>query len=115
MRLKSDIWVMAYVRRLNAQNVPAMVVRRGDERGGAIYIKVALLDGRAALYGPAPSGMDGLETERRWIELLSAAKASDLDCEDRLVREREFDPDLWIVEVEDRQGRHFLDDALIIV
>ena len=110
MRLKSEIWVKAYVRRCAAAGAPAMVVRHGDDDAGAIFIKIATLDGRAALYGPAPAGFDTGQTDRQWTLHLDPAKASDADVEAYLARQAEFDEDLWVVEVEDRQGRHFLDD-----
>lgn len=57
MRLKSEIWVKAYIRRCAGEGVPAVVVRRGDEDAGVIFLKVSRLDGTAALYGPAPAGL----------------------------------------------------------
>jgi hypothetical protein len=110
MRLKSDIWVKAYIRRCFAEGIPAMVVRRGDADAGVVYIKVSLLDGTAMLFGPAAAGFDRAEGDRRWS--LAAATSPDADIEARLAREFRLDPDLWLIEVEDRQGRHFLDDWL---
>ena len=112
MRLKTEIWVKAYVRRCASAGAPAMVVRHGDDDAGAIYIKIAHLNGHAALYGPAPAGFDEGQTDRRWTLHLDAAKATDADVEAYLARQAAFDPDLWVVEVEDRQGRHFLDGWL---
>lgn len=109
MRLKSEIWVHAYLRRCAGENVPAAVVRHGDDDAGAIYIKIARLDGTAALYGPAPAGLAAEATDRRWSEHLPAG-TSDEKVESYLARQRDFDSDLWVVEVEDRRGRHFLDD-----
>ena len=68
MRLKAEIWVKAYLRRCNSQGADAVLVRRGDGDAGAIYIKISRLDGTAALYGPAPAGLDearGVDDERR--------------------------------------------------
>ncbi len=110
MRLKAEIWVKAYLRRCSASGVPAMVVRHGDDDAGAIFIKIAHLDGHASLYGPAPAGFDEGQTDRQWTLHLDAAKATDAEADTYLARQAEFDPDLWIVEVEDRQGRHFLED-----
>ncbi len=112
MRLKSEIWAKSYVRRCNSAGAPAMVVRHGDDDAGAIFIKIAHLDGKAALYGPAPAGFDEGQTDRQWSLHLDATKATDADVESYLARQAEFDPDLWVIEVEDRQGRHFLDDWL---
>jgi hypothetical protein len=110
MRLKSEIWVKAYLRRCAGQGVPVVVVRRGDEDAGVIFVKIACLDGTALLYGPAPAGIAHAEGDRRWALAMGAAPEADVDA--RLARERDMDPDLWIVEIEDRQGRHFLDDWL---
>ena len=59
MRIKSEIWVKAYLRRCQVQGLSAVVVRRGDEHAGAIYICVNRLDGTVKLYGPAPAGLEG--------------------------------------------------------
>src|SRR4029079_1161677 len=67
MRIKSEIWVRAYLRRCQSEGVPVLIVRRGDESAGAIFICVDRLDGTVALYGPAPAGSTGSETDRRWI------------------------------------------------
>lgn len=110
MRLKSEIWVKAYLRRCAVEGVPCVVVRRGDADAGVIYIKVSRLDGTCALFGPAAAGLAMESGDRRWSLLADAA--GDADIEARLAREARLDPDLWVVEVEDRLGRHFLDDWL---
>ena len=56
MRIKSEIWVRAYLRRCQSEGVPVVIVRRGDEAAGAIFICVDRLDGTVSLYGPAPAG-----------------------------------------------------------
>jgi hypothetical protein len=112
MRLKADIWVKAYIRRCSTVGIPAMVVRHGDDDAGAIFIKIALLNGQAHLYGPAPAGIDDGAIDRRWSLHLDAGSVKDADVDAHLARQIAYDPDLWIVEVEDRQGRHFLDDWL---
>ena len=59
MRIKSEIWVRAYLRRCQAEGVPVVIVRRGDEAAGAIFICIDRLDGTVLLYGPAPAGLIG--------------------------------------------------------
>jgi len=113
MRLKSEIWVRAYLRRCQIENVPAVIVRRGDEAAGAIFICVDRLDGTVDLYGPAPAGLAGGEIERRWVSCLGPRTVTQAEASLYLARQREFDPDLWIVEIEDRGGRHFLGDAAV--
>ncbi len=111
MRLKSEIWVKAYIRRCGGEGVPAVVVRRGDADAGVILIRIARLDGTGDLYGPAPSGYVADEgRDRSFIAL--AAKAADTEIEKRLASETRLDPDLWLIEVEERAGRAFLEDWL---
>jgi|SRR5688572_24126524 hypothetical protein len=112
MRLKAEIWVTAYLRRCNSEGADAVLVRRGDGDAGAIYIKVSRLDGTAVLYGPAPAGLEEARQDRRWHACLKGELASESDADAYLARQIDFDPDIWIVAVEDRQGRHFLDDWL---
>jgi len=113
MRIKSEIWVRAYLRRCQAQGVPVVIVRRGDEAAGAIFICIDRLDGTVFLYGPAPAGLTGTESERRWVSCFGAEAVSLAEVQGYLTRQMDFDPDLWIIEVEDKGGRHFLDEAAL--
>jgi hypothetical protein len=115
MRLKSGIWVAAYVRRCDVEGVFAAVRRRGAEEAGAIFIKINRLDGTGTLYGPAPQAVfeEARPADRMFMVLVGRDKpAADAELEARLVREIRFDADLWIIEVEDRAGRNFLDNVI---
>lgn len=112
MRVKSELWVQAYLRRCQINGAFAVVARRGQRDGGAIFVKINLLDGNVALYGPAPAGLDGSETDRHWTHCMGESATSEADAERYLDRQMSFDSDIWIIEVEDRAGRHFLGDAL---
>lgn len=113
MRVKSEIWVAAYLRRCQAKTVPAVIVRRGDAAAGAIFISVDRLDGTVCLYGPAPAGLAGGDTDRRWVRCLGAGPVASAEASIYLAQQRKFDEDLWIIEIEDRLGRHFLDDEAV--
>ena len=113
MRLKSAIWVAAYVRRCNVEGVFAAVRRRGAEEAGAIFIKVNRLDGTADLYGPAPqSAFAEANPQDRVFTPTQREPAPEDKIEDRISREARFDPDVWVIEIEDRAGRHFLDSVV---
>jgi len=112
MRIKSEIWVRAYIRVCQSQSVPVVIVRRGDEAAGAIFIRVDRLDGTVGLYGPAPAGLAEIDTERRFVSCFESRSVIAGEAERYLARQQTFDPDVWIVEIEDRAGRHFLGDAL---
>jgi hypothetical protein len=112
MRLKSHIWVSAYLRRCQTEGVFGAVRRRGAEEAGAVFVKVSLLDGNAMLYVPAPQSSydDGRPIDRFFVPA-AAQPVPESAVEERLTKELRFDPDAWIVETEDRAGRHFLDLA----
>ncbi len=103
-RLTAQFWVQAYLTRLRLMEIPAFVVAHGDDTAGAVLIKLNTLDGRATVFQRSFDLMTG---ERRWIEL---AGGSEPEVDAAIARQREFDPDLWIVELEDRAGRHLLDE-----
>jgi hypothetical protein len=112
MRLKSSIWVKAYVRRCQVAGVAAYVVRHGDDDAGAIFIRINRLDGSSDLFGPAPAGLSDLDVDRQWMHRGKDGPLSDADTDNILEREIRFDSDLWVIEVEDREGRHFLDSSI---
>ncbi|WP_439508054.1 DUF1491 family protein [Yoonia sp.] len=104
MRLTADIWVSAYLTRLRLAAIPAFVVARGDATAGAVMVKLNTLDGRACCYQRSFDLMTG---ERSWVIL---AQGAETDVDQSVQRQRGYDPDLWVIEVEDRQGRHLLDE-----
>jgi hypothetical protein len=109
-RLRSDFWVSAYLRRCAIEGMDAVLRRRGSAEAGAVFVKIDHLDGTASLFGPAPQSLvEGAGDERHFT--LVVARVPPFEVEERVARELRFDPDLWLVEVETRQGRHLLDLA----
>lgn len=113
MRLKSGIFVSALLRRANGAGAFAAVRRRGAEEAGAVFVIVATQDGKAALYGPALPSLDGAPEDEgvRLFTQLVPPGSPESDAEARMAREARYDSDLWLVEIEDRAGRCFLDLA----
>ena len=103
-RLTADVWVSAYLTRLRLSDIPAFVVTKGDATAGAVLVKLNTLDGNAVAYQRSFDLMSG---ERTWVIL---AEGPESDVDNALARQRSFDPDLWVIEVEDRNGRHLLDE-----
>ena len=102
-RLTSRFWIDAYLTRLRLEGIPAFVVVHGDDTAGSVLIKMNTLDGHACLY---QRSYDLLENKRAWSVLADGEERS---VDETVARQRGFDPDLWVLEVEDRQGRHLLD------
>jgi hypothetical protein len=115
MRLRSDIFVAALIRRAEVAGASAMLRRRGAAEAGAIFVKIDRLDGRAALLGPAPQSEELPEgVDRLFARLHKEEWATPLEAEERARKEIAFDPDLWLVEIEDREGRAFVDLAVTL-
>ncbi len=109
-RLKSEIWVQAQVRICGLRDLPIYVVRKGDVDAGAILLRINTLDGMCRVYGQtrAPSG------ELAW----SAANAEnprllEADANAYIERQTSFDPDIWVIEIEDAKGLYELDAEVI--
>ena len=101
-RLQAGVWVAAYLARLRAEDIPAFVVARGDATAGAVLVKSATLDGRATAFQRSFDPMTGART---WMVL---AQGEEVEVDEAVARQRRYDPDLWVIEVEDRRGRHLL-------
>ncbi|QUJ75751.1 DUF1491 family protein [Sulfitobacter albidus] len=99
-RLTARFWVDAYLTRLRLADIPAFVVAHGDDTAGAVLVKLSTLDGRARLF---QRGFD----QGAWVVLSEGAEP---EVDAAIARQRGFDPDLWVIEVEDRAGRHLLDE-----
>ncbi|MCF3595153.1 DUF1491 family protein [Rhodobacteraceae bacterium LMO-12] len=103
-RLTANFWIHAYLARLRLHDIPAFVTAHGDDTAGAVLVKLNTLDGNARSFHRAFDLMSGA---RKW-DVLSDGPEEDVDRS--IAKQRSFDPDLWVIEVEDRQGRHLLDE-----
>ena len=103
-RLTAEFWVQAYLTRLRLADIPAFVTAKGDATAGAVLVKLNTLDGQARCF---QRSFDLLSGARTWITLAEGAEG---EVDAALERQKSFDPDLWVIEVEDRAGRHLLDE-----
>lgn len=102
-RLAAGIWVAAYLRRLSLADIPAYVTRHGDDTAGAVMVKCATLDGQASLWAREWD----LESDQRLWQCLSQSDEARIDAE--IARHAARDPDLWVIEIESRDGVTLLD------
>ena len=102
IRITTEIWVAAYRTMLEKQGIPIYINKTGDKTAGAIMVKVSTMDGKATVYHRVlnPRG------RRCWAQFDSGTERQmNLTIENQCL----FDPDLWILEIEDPKGRHHLD------
>ena len=107
MEIHSDVWVYALIRRAELAGAFATIARKGDARGGAVLVKT--LDrrgGQARLYAQAQRA-DG---EQVWMRPVGSSDEADIDA--FIERATRIDPDIWVVEVEDADGRRFLTEPV---
>ncbi len=107
LRLKSELYVQALVRRVQVAMSAAYVLARGDKDAGGIFVRVNRLDGTAGVLNMF-TDMDGAQSFR--VVLPAGSDESDSDA--LIEREMRRDPDLWVVDIEDAQGRHFLEGRI---
>ena len=108
-KLTSSVWVGAHVRRCALLALPFYVVRRGDPDAGAIFVKLVRGAGRALVLAPARDSEGG----PAWRKPLGADPATEAEADAWLERQGGYDPDLWIVEIEDPAGRWAPDEPVL--
>ncbi len=113
MRLKAELRVNAHLRRCTLENIPAVLSRRGHASAGSIFVLVDLCDGRGMLYGPPPGPVSDEDGVTRWQSLNGPEPGDMAQLRDMLKRQAAFDPDIWIIEMDERTGRHLLDGPVI--
>lgn len=107
-RLPTGLWVMAHVRAADAQGVPMVVARKGDPGRGTVLLKINRLNGL----------FDILVQTRRdeelvWSRPLGPDPMDETAADTYIARQVKYDPDLWVVEVEDRQGRPWFEGRVV--
>ncbi|WP_322867861.1 DUF1491 family protein [Aquicoccus sp. G2-2] len=103
-RLTASFWVHAYLTRLRLADIQGFVTAHGDDTSGSVLVKLNTLDGQARAFHRT---FDLSTGARKWDLLIEGAEA---EVDASISRQRGFDPDLWVIEVEDRAGRHMLDE-----
>ena len=103
--LKAELWVSALMRRAEVEGAFATIIHKGDKDAGAALIKVRMSAEEVILYRPLRD-MDG---SRLW---LPKGPATEKEMDNLIASRLDTDPDLWVIEVEDRFGRHFLTEAV---
>lgn len=107
IQLKTKLWVDALLRRAEIESAAAYVIRHGDEDAGAVLLKIANLTGLAELFVPVRD-KNGDRIWARWREEWVPEAEVDAYCR----RRAEDDPDIWVIEIEDRKGRNFLTEPV---
>jgi hypothetical protein len=108
-RLRTDFWVSALRRRAEAAGAFVAIARKGADQAGAVFVGVTRRDGLHDLYGPAPQSFfeDDAPADRIFMRYLTEATGEALAT--RMESEIRFDPDLWLIDIDDASGRPFIE------
>lgn len=108
-RIKASIWISAQVRMCGLQALPAVVRRRGDPDAGSILIRLDRLNGYSVLLSQSRDA----EGNRVWLMAGSSEPMPDADAENYIQRRIKTDPDIWVLEIEDRDNQYQPDAPII--
>lgn len=104
--LPTATWVQAGLALCSGRGVPAAVLNKGDPHTGVVLVKIATLDGFCRLL----TQQRDLTGRLRWVDALpDQDRPSDADADSYMRRAHHRDPDLWMIEIEDRHARNPFD------
>ncbi|MGE4351546.1 MAG: DUF1491 family protein [Bdellovibrionales bacterium] len=106
--LPADLRIKAQIRIAAAQGISMFIVQKGDPTSGTIYLKINKLDGTAEV-------LSQVRTEKGlcWMSATEGQGWPEKEADDYLAAQADFDPDLWIVEIEDKKGRHWFPEEIL--
>lgn len=99
-RLPTDFIISAHIRTAAQQGVPIVIRQRGDNNVGTILLKINLLNGTSRVLSQVR-----FNDQMMWSPVSKTDPMKEADAENYLARQAKIDPDCWMVEIEDKQGR----------
>ena len=105
-RITSEFWISGYKQYLNSVGIPLFVINKGDDKAGAIIVRVSDLSGKSTVFSQGID-MDGNKT---WEQL---GQGYDSEMDKIVIRQIQYDPDIWVLEIEEKSGKHFLEEFSI--
>lgn len=108
-QLPAHLWITAKVRQLNQEATPAFIIQKGEKNSGTLLVKVTKLDGTCCLY----TQMRDLDGDLGWIHALKTNTPTEKEADAYIERVKTRDPDIWVVEIEDRSGTNPFEGKLI--
>ena len=107
--LKSEIWVKAHLRRCFTAGLTAVVANKGAPEAGAIYVQVTMSPHEVRVFAPAPGPAYNDEGKRNWVQPLGEVPVNVEAATEYFTRQKSFDPDIWIIDIDDRRGTGLLE------
>jgi hypothetical protein len=109
MGLTTGLWVSAQVRLCDMAFIPATIVRRGDSDAGTVLVKINRFEQGVTVFTQA-STLDG---EPAWSRGTGPKPVAEAEADAYIARQVTYDPDVWVLEIEDRKGTYKLDGKVV--
>ncbi len=107
-QLPTDLIINAQIRIAAKEGVPITVRRHGDNSSGTIIIKINHLDGTAQVLTQVR-----FDDELVWTAVNKSRPFSEAEADLYLEQQAKIDPDSWLLEIEDKQGRHWFPGRIV--
>jgi len=111
--LKSEIWVKAHLRRCFAAGLTAVIANKGAPEAGAVYVQVTISSQLVRVFAPAPGPAYNDDGARNWSQPLGELPVKVEAANTYFARQLSFDPDIWIIDIDDPQGTGLLETAIL--
>lgn len=108
-RIQTDFWLRAHVRRSNDAGIPMMVVRKGEPQSGTVLVKINRFEHGCMVLSQTRTAEGALA----WLRGTGPDPVPEPDADAYIERQVRYDPDLWVVEIEDREGRHPFEEPIL--
>ena len=108
-RLKSGIWIQAQIRMCTVSNLSTYVIKRGDPDAGAIYLHLNRLNGENFIYYQIRTASGQIA----WSQSNGETPLNKDEANDYLEKQKKYDPDLWILEIEDPDNKYKFDGIIL--
>ena len=108
-RLKAELWIQATIRRCITDNIPAVVVKRGDADAGSLLVKHNRFQEGCRVLVPVTSPTGGMA----WMAGTGPNPVAEAEADAYIARQRGRDPDLWVLEIEDPRSRWCPDEPVL--
>jgi hypothetical protein len=108
-RLATEFWVMACVRRGSVEGIPVTIVRKGDPLRGSVLVKLMRFEAGCVVLAETRDAAGG----RAWMQGTGRDPVDEATADAYIARNRKYDPDVWVIEVEDRKGRLPFDEKVL--
>jgi len=104
--IPTALWLEPRLRQLNAAGQAYYILQKGNYASGLVLLKLITPQRDCALL----SLERNFDNKLAWVNALDQEKIAEKDADDYIARSTDFDPDLWVVEIESQDLKNPFED-----